>query len=203
MAENLTEEKIKHLEVVDSLTPPRDEIFGSPVLISSAYYDRVFRTIVRDIAIHNGGKLGYYANKENCSRIPGRPKCGLTTLTGECYPRIHIPHIAKTRHSYLGYFYWGCILSFGISYRLFQHMFGSRRCTKKRGCSSNYVYRGFDHLYHWIYTHLIVAFPFKISSRRVLWFDVPTRIDAILIAGFWILSAVLLYITYRLHDDNI
>lgn len=64
VAENLTEEKIKHLEVVDFWTPPRDEIFGSPVLISSAYYDRVFRTIVRDIAIHNGGKLGYYANKE-------------------------------------------------------------------------------------------------------------------------------------------
>jgi ferric-chelate reductase len=56
VAENLTKEKIKQMEIVDFLGTPRDEVLDSPVLISSAYYDRVFRTIVRDIAIHTGGK---------------------------------------------------------------------------------------------------------------------------------------------------
>lgn len=203
VVENLTEEKIKQMEIVEYLAIPRSEVLGSPVLISSAYYDRVFRTIVRDIVNHNGENKRDNTNTENCSRIPGRLKCGLTTLSGEPYSRIYVPHIAKARHSYLGYFYWGCILSFGICYRLTRHMLGSRKYTKKHGRFLSHAYKGFNCLYQWAYTHLIIAFPLKISHRRVLWFDLPTRIDAILIAGFWMLSVIFTGTTYRLYDDNI
>jgi hypothetical protein len=58
-------------------------------------------------------------------------------------------------------------------------------------------------VYQWIYTHFIIAFPLKISKRQVLWFDLPTRIDAILVVGYWILSIVLMSITYIISDDNI
>lgn len=60
VAENLTEEKIKQMKIVDFYAVPRDEVLNSPVLISSAYYDRVFRTIVRNIPIHNGGERRSY-----------------------------------------------------------------------------------------------------------------------------------------------
>lgn len=134
--------------------------------------------------------------------MPGRLKCGFTTLTGESYDP-YFPHTTKIRHSYLGYFYWGCILSFGISHRLIQHIYGSSGYNKKRGLLTKNANRGFGRLYQWIYTHLVIAFPIETSERRVLWFDLPRRIDAIIIAGFWVLSAVLSCISYILYDDNI
>lgn len=46
VAENLTEERIKQMDIVDPLTTHRGDILNFPVLIAAASYDRVFRTIV-------------------------------------------------------------------------------------------------------------------------------------------------------------
>lgn len=56
VAENLTEEKIKQMDIVEFQEIPRTDVLGSPVLISPAYYDRVFRTIVRVSALTAKGK---------------------------------------------------------------------------------------------------------------------------------------------------
>ncbi|CRG88183.1 plasma membrane ferric-chelate reductase (Fre2), putative [Talaromyces islandicus] len=108
---------------------------------------------------------------------------------------------AHHAYGYLGYLYWGCVLLAGITYRLFHHANISRR-----GATNTYSSIVFKFLcisYQWTQKHLIVAFPFTSPNRRVLWFELPTRIEALVIAGFWLLSITLTCITYPLFEDNI
>lgn len=46
VAENLTDERIRHMKVVEFHEIPRSELLDYLVMVSPAYYDRTFRTIV-------------------------------------------------------------------------------------------------------------------------------------------------------------
>lgn len=92
----------------------------------------------------------------------------------------------------------------GMFCRLFEHTFQSRYIrAKKSGRLSFGLYKATHAVYQWIYTHFVIAFPLKVSKRKVLWFDLPTRIDAIIVAGYWLLSIILMCITYYVSDDNL
>ncbi|OKL56846.1 hypothetical protein UA08_07986 [Talaromyces atroroseus] len=89
----------------------------------------------------------------------------------------------------------------GMLHRLLQHVLRSRYTRgRKSGRLSYGLYKAMAAVYQWINTHFIIAFPLK---RKILWFDLPTRIDAILVVGYWILSIMLMSITYYLSNDNI
>ena len=47
VAVNLTEDAIRNMRTINYLEVPRDEVMDTPVLISSSYFDRMFKTIVR------------------------------------------------------------------------------------------------------------------------------------------------------------
>jgi hypothetical protein len=51
VAENLTEDAVRNMRTVGYLEVPRTEILDTPVLLSAAYFSRMFNTIVRPRAI--------------------------------------------------------------------------------------------------------------------------------------------------------
>ncbi|KAH8693940.1 putative plasma membrane ferric-chelate reductase [Talaromyces proteolyticus] len=108
---------------------------------------------------------------------------------------------AHQAYGYFGYLYWASVLLVGMMHRLLQH---SHRVQSTFARLSSFAFgKMICRAYQWVHTYLIIAFPLKSPSRKVLCFDLPTRIDTIIILGFWLLTILLTSITYPLSTDNI
>ncbi|CAG8879746.1 unnamed protein product [Penicillium salamii] len=111
---------------------------------------------------------------------------------------------------YLGYAYWGIILSLGMISRLCIWAFHRRRSPKERSLESNvYPFVGtLEKLplagtcLHWIQTHIMIPAPLA-TRKCILGFTFSTRAEALIVLGFWVLSIVLSVIGYRTFPDNI
>ncbi|KNG89121.1 FRE family ferric-chelate reductase [Aspergillus nomiae NRRL 13137] len=104
-----------------------------------------------------------------------------------------------------GYLFWAVILSIGVFHRLIQHILLSKRIrvNGNRSVLSRTLYTPFITIYHWIQTYIITSSPLPSRGRYLLWWTFPTRIEAILVVLFWVLSAVLSSVSYRLFPENI
>ncbi|KAI3282570.1 hypothetical protein CBS147309_620 [Penicillium roqueforti] len=113
---------------------------------------------------------------------------------------------------YIGYAYWGGILSLGMAYRLSDWLFHRRQRRVERVLESN-VYplmRSLDDMplvgtgLHWIQTHLMIPPPLAAShGRYLLGFTFSTRVEALIVVGFWTLSIVLSVVGYHTFPGNI
>jgi ferric-chelate reductase len=57
---------------------------------------------------------------------------------------------------------------------------------------------------HWIQTHLMIPAPLAAThGRRFLGFTFSTRVEAVIVMGFWTLSIVLSVVGYRTFPGNI
>lgn len=108
-------------------------------------------------------------------------------------------------NSLAGYIFWAVILSVGIFHRLLQHILLSKRirANATRSTLSRVLYTPFATIYHWIQTYIITASPVPSGGRYLLWWTFPTRVEAIIVILFWVLSSVLSSVSYRLFPDNI
>ncbi|CAG8133829.1 unnamed protein product [Penicillium olsonii] len=111
---------------------------------------------------------------------------------------------------YLGYLYWGIILSLGMISRLFVWAFHRRRGHKERSLESNaYPFVGtlekiplVGTCLHWVQTHVIIPAPLA-TRKCILGFTFSTRAEALIVFGFWTLSIVLSLVGYRTFSGNI
>ncbi|KAL4936431.1 hypothetical protein BDV06DRAFT_205013 [Aspergillus oleicola] len=105
-------------------------------------------------------------------------------------------------YGYIGYLYWGCVLSIGIINRLLQHFFTSRYGDSLREPAFLRL-SPFHRIYHWFQTHFLVSTTFPSRGRKFLWWTFSSRSEAIVTLGFWVLSIVLCCVGYRLFPENI
>ncbi|KAE8153198.1 FRE family ferric-chelate reductase [Aspergillus avenaceus] len=165
LADNLTDDAIKHMRVVDYGELRRSEPVDSPVLLSSTYYQRMFDTI--------------------------------DTWEFEVW--------THTAFGLSGYAFWGVILTVATLHRFTLHiiLFNGVRINSSRLHSLRIVYKFLLHIYHWLQTHVITPGPLPSRGRRVLCWTFPTRIEALIISAFWLMSTILCFICYRLMSGNI
>ncbi|RAQ51881.1 FRE family ferric-chelate reductase [Aspergillus flavus] len=104
-----------------------------------------------------------------------------------------------------GYLFWALILSIGIFHRLIQYLLLSKRIRVdvSRSALSRILYTPFATVYHWIQTYIITSSPLPSGGRYLLWWTFPTRVEAIIVVLFWVLSSVLSSVSYRIFSDNI
>ncbi|KAK4868476.1 hypothetical protein LT330_007198 [Penicillium expansum] len=113
---------------------------------------------------------------------------------------------------YVGYAYWGGILSLGMVYRLSDWLFHRQQRRAERALESNvyplvkllenipFVGTGL----HWIQTHLMIPAPLATThGRYLLGFTFSTRVEALIVVGFWMISIVLSVVGYRTFPGNI
>ncbi|OQD97272.1 hypothetical protein PENVUL_c084G06606 [Penicillium vulpinum] len=114
--------------------------------------------------------------------------------------------------SYVGYAYWGGILSLGMAYRLADWLFHRRQRRAERALECN-VYPVIKLLesipllgtgIHWIQTHVMIPGPLTAKNgRHLLGFTFSTRVEALIVVGFWMISIVLSVVGYRTFPGNI
>ncbi|PYI02456.1 FRE family ferric-chelate reductase [Aspergillus sclerotiicarbonarius CBS 121057] len=104
-----------------------------------------------------------------------------------------------------GYAFWGSILVAGIAHRLVRHVSHSLDVRAGQWSRSRirWLWIPWDGLYHWLQTHLVVSSPLSSPRRQLLWWTFPTRIEAVTIILFWVLSAVFCTLGYRVVEGNI
>ncbi|EKV18859.1 FRE family ferric-chelate reductase, putative [Penicillium digitatum PHI26] len=113
---------------------------------------------------------------------------------------------------YIGYAYWGGIMSLGMIYRLSDWLFHRPQRRTERALESNvypftkllkqvpWVGAGLQ----WIQTHLIIPTPLATThGRRLLGFTFSTRVEALIVVGFWMISILLSVVGYRTFPGNI
>ncbi|KAJ5826477.1 hypothetical protein N7447_003240 [Penicillium robsamsonii] len=114
--------------------------------------------------------------------------------------------------SYIGYAYWGGILSLGMVYRLSDWLFYRRQRRAERALESNMypLIRLLEHIplvgtcLHWVRTHIMIPAPLATTyGRHLLGFTFSTRVEALIVMGFWTLSIVLSVVGYRTFPGNI
>lgn len=93
----------------------------------------------------------------------------------------------------------------GIFHRLIQYLLLSKRIRVdvSRSALSRILYTPFATVYHWIQTYIITSSPLPSGGRYPLWWTFPTRVEAIIVVLFWLLSSVLSSVSYRIFSDNI
>lgn len=99
-----------------------------------------------------------------------------------------------------------------MAYRLSDWLFHRRQRRVERVLESN-VYplmRSLDDMplvgtgLHWIQTHLMIPPPLAAShGRYLLGFTFSTRVEALIVVGFWTLSIVLSVVGYHTFPGNI
>ncbi|KAL4955189.1 ferric reductase like transmembrane component-domain-containing protein [Aspergillus filifer] len=105
-------------------------------------------------------------------------------------------------YGYIGYLYWGCVLSIGIINRLLQHFFTLRYGDSLKN-PALLRYSPLRRIYHWFQTHFLVSTAIPYCGRQFLWWTFSSRGEALVTLGFWVLSIVLCCIGYRLFPENI
>ncbi|KAK2831891.1 hypothetical protein FQN49_007066, partial [Arthroderma sp. PD_2] len=172
-AANLTDEKIAKLRVVDNGEIPPTEIVTTPVVISKKLYNLSLRTIV------------VYASEVNTRHVYGYAIIGT----------------------------WCSILLLGMLYNSYNWVFFPRLRGNKgdledsyaltRGHSSWFL-KPLHHLFSWIRTHLIIPSAFgSYHSRTIAGCDIPTRMEAVVIFCFWLITTVLCCVNYNLFPGNL
>jgi ferric-chelate reductase len=57
---------------------------------------------------------------------------------------------------------------------------------------------------HWIRTYLIIPAAFGTHHQRLFWWCViPTRMEAVMVAAFWILNLVMCCVSYEIFSPNL
>ncbi|PWY91698.1 FRE family ferric-chelate reductase [Aspergillus sclerotioniger CBS 115572] len=105
----------------------------------------------------------------------------------------------------VGYAFWGFILLVGITHRLVRHLLHSLdvRAGQWSRSQIRWLWVPLDGVYHWVQTHLVVSSPLSAPRRQLLWWTFPTRIEAVTILLFWVMSAVFCTLGYRVVEGNI
>lgn len=97
-------------------------------------------------------------------------------------------------------------------YRLSDWMLHRRQLSTERIIESNvYAVRkmleeapGVGTAFHWIHTHLIIPSPLATThSRYLLGCTFSTRVEALIVMGFWMISIVLSLVGYKAFSGNI
>ncbi|KAF5862206.1 hypothetical protein ETB97_011911 [Aspergillus alliaceus] len=110
-----------------------------------------------------------------------------------------------TVYGLAGYSFWMFILAIGILHRLIQQILQSKgiRVNTSQFVLSCVIYTPLAAIYHWVATYVLIPSPQPSRGRRLLWWTFPTRIEAIIVFLFWLLSIVLSSVSYRIFPDNI
>jgi hypothetical protein len=106
------------------------------------------------------------------------------------------------------YGFWGAILMIGIianAYNAFWHSRSSRVTTdpeKSQVATQPSSQTG--KLRHWVKANLIIPTVFGMYRRR-LWysFAVPTRIEALIIVSYWMISIILCSVNFKTFEGNL
>ncbi|KAK2754252.1 hypothetical protein FQN54_007131 [Arachnomyces sp. PD_36] len=163
---HLTETYLRSLRVVDLGEVSADEELETPVLISTTYFQTYYRTIDE----------WYFQT------------------------RTH------RRYGFATYWFWGVALLLGSLYRLYDTLFSSRTLhhifdpethlyySRLKGKS----YLGpFKYVDYWARTHLLIPAAFGSHRQQLVWWcTVPTRLEAIVIVSYYILSLILSVSSY-------
>jgi len=64
-------------------------------------------------------------------------------------------------------------------------------------------YLPWSSLIHWLQTHLVLPAPLPNGGRNLLGFTYTTRVEALVVGGFWFLSTLLSFLGYRTFAGNI
>ncbi|KAJ5666584.1 hypothetical protein N7462_010993 [Penicillium macrosclerotiorum] len=192
VAENLTDDRIRTMRIVDYLQLNQGENENEPILISSSYFSLILRC-----------KAWLFTDLNfSLARIRGNLKIG------------HIMHLGRAQWKiiYFGYAYWCIILVLGISYRLWRWiLFNHRGYHVGHGIESNIhplnctwiALPWLRHAFHWVQTHLIISPPLANQGRKFIGHTFSTRAEALVVAGFWIISITLSFVGYRTFPGNI
>lgn len=101
------------------------------------------------------------------------------------------------RYALAIYGFWAIVIFGGILHNLFKTFWHTRNPGSSRG---PFV---LDKLWWQLERHVILPPIFGDSHRRTLWgFFVPTRIQALIVYSFWIVSLVLCSVNYRTFKGN-
>lgn len=84
LAENLTEDAIHRMRIVEYRELPKKGAVDDPVLISEAFYQVTFRTLVSAAPVNHGGRQDPLII--NVHRMLGNSRPGPIMLTGALYP---------------------------------------------------------------------------------------------------------------------
>ncbi|KLJ05523.1 hypothetical protein EMPG_10998 [Blastomyces silverae] len=114
---------------------------------------------------------------------------------------------------FFSYWFWGVVLLSGILNRLFTHLSGVQRRGIKydaEGHASNIGFRNsplfspLRWLRHWVRAYFIIPTAFGTHHQRLFyWCSIPTRIEAIVIVLFYILSLVLTCVGHDVFRGNL
>lgn len=124
-----------------------------------------------------------------------------------------LPFLANTLSRNASYWFWGTVLIFGIFNRLYEYHFISRCPQKRYGPGLNgltkrtpfhYLLAFSELVRHWARIHLILPPAIGNYRQRLLhWCTIPTRIEAITVISFYLLSLVLTIIGYDVFRGNL
>ncbi|KAI2004749.1 hypothetical protein LOZ52_004990 [Ophidiomyces ophidiicola] len=129
------------------------------------------------------------------------------------YRTIYESNRQSTLHHTYGfamYGFWGGIVFFGIVYRLYIVFFNIKRSrfgVDEEGNGSNkhsLLPRPLAKISHWFQTTLVIPGAIKpYHQRPFYWCAIPTRLEGLVIGGFWLISFVLCAVNYRVFEGNI
>ncbi|PTU19680.1 hypothetical protein P175DRAFT_0503222 [Aspergillus ochraceoroseus IBT 24754] len=105
-------------------------------------------------------------------------------------------------YGYAGYGYWAVVLTVGILHRVLQYLFFSLY-ERLPHYKISFLLAPIRNMYIWTQTHLLVPGPLPSQGRKFLWWTFSTRIEAIVILLFWLLSVAFCSFNYRLFPGNI
>ncbi|RAL15780.1 ferric reductase family protein [Aspergillus homomorphus CBS 101889] len=112
-----------------------------------------------------------------------------------------------THYAYglVGYGFWLGILGLGIVQRLVHHVIHSEvvQTSYRSSPGLRRLCVPFQKIYHWVQMHLVVPHPLQSQGRKLLWWTFPTRLEAVIVFFFWVLSMVVCTVSYRLIPNNI
>lgn len=111
----------------------------------------------------------------------------------------------------MGYAYWAGILLVGMGSRVGTWLLNHRTPRLGRDLESCLYLETatgdlrpwVGGLLHWVRTHLVVPAPLARRGRNLLGCTFSTRVEALVIGGFWLLSIILSFVGYRTFPGNI
>lgn len=126
-------------------------------------------------------------------------------------PFVHctVPRLTSSRWAVYGF--WGTILLIGMLHRFYSHISNDRR-MKSQGDVEDHGAKSrsknptsiFSTAYHWVRANLIIPAAFGSHHNRLLWYcTVPTRMETLIVASFWIINIVLCCVSYEAFWPNL
>lgn len=113
----------------------------------------------------------------------------------------------------VAYWFWGLVLLIGIINRHASSYSGSSTSYERLDTEGQIAHSPKEparlpsplrHAYHWMKTHLIIPAAIGTYHQRLLyWCSIPTRMEAIVIVLYYIISLVLGALAYDLFQGNL